>query len=110
MKADTDELTYSFDAVNWGIIGAATPTGWDSDTDMIYDPATKTLSVNINLTSGPFKFRGNDEWGQFDLGTLDDDGFLQGGGDLTFDGSSGNYHVVLDLSNPRAYTYSIIAN
>lgn len=110
VKADTDELTYSTTAVNWGIIGSATPTGWDSDTDLIYDPVTRTLSVDIDLVSGAFKFRGNNEWGQFDLGTVDDDGFLQGGGDLTFDGSAGNYHVVLDLSNPREYSFSITAN
>ena len=110
VKADTENLTYSLSLVNWGVIGAATPTGWDSDTDLIYDSATRTLSVDIDLVPGPFKFRGNDEWAQFDLGTIDADGFLQGGGDLTFDGSAGNYHVVLDLSNPREYTFSITAN
>ena len=110
VKANTDELTYSTADVSWGVIGAATPTGWDSDTDLVYDSATRTLSVDIDLTPGSFKFRGNNEWGAFDLGTVDDDGFLQGGGDLTFDGASGNYHVVLDLSNPREYTYSITAN
>lgn len=110
INANTGELTYSTTAVNWGIIGAATPTGWDSDTDLIYDAATRTLSVDIDLVAGSFKFRGNNEWGSFDLGTVDGDGFLQNGGDLTFDGASGNYHVVLDLSNPRAYTYSVVKN
>jgi len=110
VKADTDALTYSTTSVSWGIIGAATPTGWDSDTDLIYDSGTRTLSVDIDLVPGPFKFRGNNEWAQFDLGTVDDDGYLQGGGDLTFDGSAGNYHLVLDLSNPREYTFSITAN
>lgn len=110
VQADTEALTYATTAVSWGIIGEATPTGWDSDTDLIYDSATKTLSVDIDLTPGAFKFRGNNEWGQFDLGTVNDDGFLQSGGDLTFEGSAGNYHVVLDLSNPREYTYSITAN
>lgn len=110
VKADTDELTYSITGANWGVIGTATPTGWDSDTDLVYDAATRILAVNIDLVPGPFKFRGNDEWGQFDLGTVDDDGHLQGGGDLTFDGAAGNYRVVLDLSNPRAYTYSVTAN
>tara|TARA_R110001583_G_scaffold134843_2_gene286560 strand:+ start:5669 stop:6724 length:1056 start_codon:yes stop_codon:yes gene_type:complete len=110
IKADTEKLTYSATPVNWGIIGAATPTGWDSDTDLIYDAATRTLSVDINLIAGSFKFRGNNEWGAFDLGTEDADGILTGGGDLTFDGSEGNYHVVLDLSNPREYTYSVTAN
>jgi len=110
VEADTDALTYAITEVSWGIIGAATPTGWDSDTDLVYDPVTKTLSVDIDLVPDKFKFRGNNEWGQFDLGTVDEDGFLQFGGDLTFEGSAGNYHVVLDLSNPREYTYSITAN
>jgi hypothetical protein len=110
VKADTEALTYSTTAVNWGIIGEATPTGWDSDTDFTYDPDTRTLYVDINLSPGPFKFRGNDEWGAFDLGTEDADGYLQNGGDLTFDGPAGNYRVVLDLSNPREYTYSVTAN
>lgn len=110
VNADTSELTYATKAVSWGIIGAATPTGWDSDTDLVYDAATRTLSVDIDLVAGPFKFRGNNEWGVFDLGTVDGDGFLQSGGDLTFDGAAGNYHIVLDLSNPRAYTYSLVKN
>lgn len=111
VKANTTDLTYSTTAVSWGIIGAATPTGWDSDTDLVYDPETKTLSVDIDLVPGGFKFRGNNEWNNgFDLGTVNDDGNLVEGGDLTFEGSSGNYHVVLDLSNPREYTYSITAN
>ena len=108
VNADTGELTYSTKAVSWGIIGAATPTGWDSDTNLVYDAATRTLSVDIDLVAGPFKFRGNDEWGAFDLGTVDDDGFLQGGGDLTFDGAAGKYRVVLNLNNPREYTYSLV--
>jgi len=110
VQADTDALTYATTAVSWGIIGEATPTGWESDTDLIYDSATKRLTVDIDLTPGAFKFRGNNDWGQFDLGTVDDDGFLQSGGDLTFEGSAGNYRVVLDLSNPREYTYSITPN
>ena len=111
VQADTDALTYSISSVNWGVIGAATPTGWDSDTDFIYMSDTSTLEVDIDLVPGEFKFRGNNEWDNgFDLGTLDDDGFLQTGGNLTFDGTAGNYHVVLDLSNPRAYTYTLTQN
>ncbi|NEW79811.1 MAG: DUF5116 domain-containing protein [Gelidibacter sp.] len=110
ITADTNKLTYKETAVSWGIIGSATPTGWDSDTDLVYNPATKTLSVNINLIPGKFKFRGNNEWGAFDLGTVDADGLLQNGGDLTFDGAAGNYRVVLDLSNPRAYTFTLTPN
>lgn len=111
VQANTTTLTYSQTAVSWGIIGAATPGGWSSDTDLIYDATSKTLIANVDLVPGAFKFRGNNDWDTgFDLGTLDSDGNLQSGGDLTFDGAAGNYKVVLDLSNPRAYKYSITAN
>ena len=106
-----DGMTYSSTAVSWGIIGAATPTGWDSDTDFTYNPTTKKLEIaNIALVPGAFKFRGNNAWSNgFDLGTVDADGYLQPGGDLTFSGAAGNYKVILDLSNPRKYTYELIA-
>lgn len=110
VTANTTTLTYATTSVNWGIIGAATPTGWGSDTDFTYNPTTKKLEIaSISLVPGAFKFRGNNTWGQFDLGQVDDDGNLQFGGDLTFDGPAGNYKVELDLSNPRAYTYTITA-
>lgn len=111
VKADTNALTYSVAPVSWGIIGAATPTGWDSDTDLIYNSTTKKLEIaSIALTPGAFKFRGNNAWSNgFDLGTVNADGYLVDGGDLTFAGPAGNYKVILDLSNPRKYTYELIA-
>ena len=109
VKANTTDLTYSTEAVNWGIIGAATPTGWDSDTDMNYDSDSRTLYIDIDLTPGTFKFRANDDWA-IQFGSFDADGFLTRDGDYVFEGSAGNYRVVLDLSNPREYTYSITAN
>lgn len=111
VQANTTALTYNTTAVSWGIIGAATPTGWDSDTDFVYNSTTKKLEIaNISLVPGAFKFRGNNAWSNgFDLGTVDADGYLQSGGDLTFDGPAGNYKVILDLSNPRRYTYELIA-
>ncbi len=104
-------LTYSTTAVSWGIIGSATPTGWDSDTDFTYNPTTKKLEIaSIALIPGAFKFRGNNAWNNgFDLGTVNADGYLQPGGDLTFAGTEGNYKIILDLSNPRQYTYELIA-
>ena len=106
-----DGMTYSTTAVSWGIIGAATPTGWDSDTDFTYNPTTKKLEIaSIALVPGNFKFRGNNAWSNgFDLGTVNADGYLVDGGDLTFSGAAGNYKVILDLSNPRQYTYELIA-
>jgi hypothetical protein len=111
IRANTSTLTYSVASVSWGIIGAATPTGWGSDTDLVYNPTTKKLEIaSIALVPGAFKFRGNNDWGNgFDLGTVNGDGYLVDGGDLTFSGAAGNYKVILDLSNPRRYTYELIA-
>ncbi len=110
VRANTGTLVYTADPVSWGIIGAATPLGWDADTDLTYNPDTKQLEIaSIALVPGPFKFRGNNAWSNgFDLGTVNEDGFLVEGGDLTFDGPAGNYKVILDLSNPRQYTYQLI--
>jgi len=48
---------------NWGIIGSATPTGWDSDTNLNYDLNTKIYSITMPLTAGgAFKFRLDDSW------------------------------------------------
>lgn len=111
VRANPTTGTYNVAPVSWGIIGAATPTGWGSDTDLIYNPTTKKLEItSIALVPGAFKFRGNNDWGNgFDLGTVNADGYLVDGGDLTFSGPAGNYKVILDLSNPRRYTYELIA-
>lgn len=111
VRANPSTGTYNVAPVSWGIIGSATPTGWDSDTDLIYNPTTKKLEItSIALVPGAFKFRGNNAWSNgFDLGTINADGYLVDGGDLTFSGPAGNYKVILDLSNPRRYTYELIA-
>lgn len=46
-----------------GIIGDATPGGWDSDTDLIQNPSNPYLwSGIITLTDGEVKFRADDAW------------------------------------------------
>ncbi|HET9053645.1 MAG TPA: DUF5116 domain-containing protein, partial [Cyclobacteriaceae bacterium] len=46
-----------------GIVGDATPGGWDVDTDMIRNPANPYLwSKIITLTEADVKFRANDAW------------------------------------------------
>jgi starch-binding outer membrane protein SusE/F len=46
-----------------GIIGSATPTGWDADTDMIQSADSAHLwSIEIGLIAGEVKFRQDDGW------------------------------------------------
>jgi hypothetical protein len=46
-----------------GIIGSATPGGWDADTDFVRNPSNPFLwSKLITLTDGEAKFRADDAW------------------------------------------------
>lgn len=53
---------YTYSANRWGVIGSATPGGWGTDTDMTWDPVTKSMTVTLNLVAGDMKFRANDDW------------------------------------------------
>lgn len=110
VKADTEALTFEFIEMNWGLIGSATPTGWDSDTDMTYNVDTKVWEIDIDLVVGEIKFRANDAW-DYNFGKDNNgDGSLDFGGDNFAVEADGNYHIELDLSNPRAYTMTITMN
>lgn len=114
VEANTADLTYSATLHNWGIIGNATPTGWDSDTDMTYDPATMTLTITMDLVAqaapdNGLKFRVNDDWG-INLGDDGADGTLEYNGQNIGVAESGNYTIVLNLSNPDEFTYTLTLN
>lgn len=107
VNANTTSLSYSATLTNWGIIGSATPTSWGSDTDMTYNSTTKKWSIVINLVGGQeIKFRANDAW-TLNYGDNGADTSLEEGGSNIAVPSNGNYLVELDLSNPRAYTYTL---
>lgn len=109
VRADTDALTYSTTPYSWGLIGSATPDGWDSDQDMTYDPDSRTWTITLDLTQADIKFRANDDWG-WNYGDTGADGELNNDGDNIVVPAAGNYTVVLDLSTPREYTYSLTLN
>lgn len=72
-EINVDDMTYSFSEIDAssaptyptiGLIGSATPTGWDSDTDMVqsaFNPHIWYMS-DISLIDGEIKFRANDAW------------------------------------------------
>jgi hypothetical protein len=104
---------------SWGIIGEATPDGWNSDTDLIFDPDTELWSVTADLkATGFMKFRANNAWEELEMG-LDAEGNLRYGyhpwreyvdlTNMTVE-ADGNYTVTLDLRVPGNYRYSINAN
>jgi len=109
MSVDTLAETINTELRNWGVIGSATPGGWDTDTDMEFDFETGKLTVTLDLTAEEIKFRVNDAWA-INLGDDGVDGILeQDGANIAID-EAGNYTIYLDLSNPEKYTYELIKN
>lgn len=109
VKANTGTGTYSATSYDWGIIGDATPAGWDNDTDLTYDQDSKTWTIDLNLSVGEIKFRANDGW-DWNYGDDGADGMLDNGGANIAVTQAGNYTIVLDLSTPRAYSYTLTMN
>jgi hypothetical protein len=117
--ANTSTLTYSYTLVTWGILGDATPGGWNTDTKMSYDATKQVWSVTCAMVStGSFKFRANNAW-IIDFG-LDANGRLfyadspvfgniSGINNITVP-SSGNYTITLDLHDPNNYNYTLHKN
>lgn len=81
-----------------GIIGSASPNGWDSDVDMTYVPynaETKALGYweakDITLASSEIKFRANDDWAINWGGDVN--ALTQDGGNISVD--AGTYDIKL---------------
>ena len=116
LQVDPAAGTYSTTLMSLGLIGSATPTGWnDPDTDFVYDATNNVLSLDINLTNGgEYKVRANNGWdiefpGQFGPDS-DGDGFLDTkDGNFIHEGATGDYRVTLDVFTARKYTLTVTA-
>ena len=95
LTATPDELTYSLQPFMIGLVGSATPNGWNApDQKMDYNASTGTWDITITLVDGDFKFRLNDDWGWNLGGTTDN---------LTHNGANcsitaGNYSISLTIT------------
>lgn len=92
-----NDNTIQTEKFSYGVIGDATPGGWDRDTDMTYNNGTRTWSVVVALIGGKeMKFRLNDDWAT-NYGDKGADGTLDKGGDNIKVATSGNYRVSFSL-------------
>lgn len=110
IKANTKDLTWTnYKVDSWGLIGDATPTGWDSDTDLTYDPATGVWSITVDLKDGDIKFRANNDW-VVNLGDKKPaDGVPEINGD-NIPVTAGNYTINLNVSVGGNWYYSLKKN
>ena len=119
LTADLNTMKYTMTKTTWSIIGDATPGGWDTDTQMAYDPVSKLWTVTADMKSaGSFKFRANNGW-VIDFG-------IDNNGKLTYADhpvlgytadlanlsvtAEGNYTITLDLNDPGDYKYKLKKN
>lgn len=108
-KINCDFISGTWTALktDWGLIGSATPGGWDSDTNLSLE-GNYTWKVTLDLVAGEVKFRANDDWG-INFGDNDANGSLEYGGANIAIGAAGNYTITLDL-DPAGYSYSVQKN
>lgn len=119
LTANLNTNQWTATAVTWGIIGDATPGGWDADTPMAYDAAEQVWKVTAQMKkNGSFKFRANNAWA-LDFGTdangklvyADNPflGYTAGLNNLSVP-EDGTYTIRLDLHLSGQYTYSVTKN
>ncbi len=111
LNVNINDRTYTVTPTNWGVIGSATPTGWDADTDMVYDPENRKLTLTLDLVGGAdnaIKFRANDAW-DLNLGDNGADLKMEYGGENIAVTESGNYTIELFLNVP-IFTYTLTRN
>lgn len=105
LNADATALTYTAVATVWGVIGDASPLGWDDETALTFDATSSTWRGAMHLTDAQIKFRANHDWG-YNYGSSTKDANLNAGGDNIAISVEADYAITLDLSHPNAYTYS----
>ena len=95
---------FSFNSL--GVIGDATSTGWDADTDMQFNTEKQRFYVDVTLADGTIKFRANDAW---DVNWGGADGVLVANGD-NIPVSAGDYRIYVNLNDPANPTYELNAS
>ena len=109
IQANTSKMTYAVTATNWGLIGDATPGGWNDETALTYNSTSSTWIGEMHLTAptgGAAKFRANHSW-DYNYGSDKADGTLTAGGGNIPITIEDDYAITLDLSHPNVYTYRI---
>ena len=101
---DLDVLNTSLGAQSdWGLVGSATPNGWNGPDVEMYQTGPQEFSIYAELGSGELKFRFNEDWGN-NFGDNGNDGTLESGG-ANIPISAGTYFIVMDLGT-GTYTLS----
>ena len=102
----TPKVIKNFSFNSLGVIGDATSTGWDADTDMQFNADKQRFYVDITLIDGTIKFRADDAW---DVNWGGADGVLASGAD-NIPVTAGDYRIYVNLNDPANPTYELNAS
>ena len=95
VDVDLSAKTYTLTPFTIGIIGNATPTGWDGDTNMTYNPEERCWELkNVELTDGEMKFRHTNDWNLNWGGPLD--ALVHDGDNIAV--AAGTYDIKLEVN------------
>ena len=110
ITVNMNTMTWMAESYSWGIIGTATPGGWDADTDMSYNYQQDYWEFTGALVAGALKFRLNDQW-NVNYGSPNSTDFIAylddpGAHDVA---AAGNYHVTfqIDPTDPNIAYYTV---
>ena len=99
---------YSFNTPTLGILGTATPTGWDSDTVMLTDDNVNFYINNMTLTNGAAKFRKDGMWTKnWGNSVFPTSNGLPNGENIPV--TAGNYNINFNI-NTLAYNFQSTLN
>jgi len=92
-------LAYTIETYSWGLVGSATPNGWDGpDLNLAYDSNTDTWKAIVALVDGQIKVRQNNDWA-VNYGDATLDGVLDGDNDNNITVTAGNYLISVDFKS-----------
>ena len=95
VDVDLSAKTYTLTPFTIGIIGSATPKGWDGDTEMTYNPEERCWELkNVKLTDGEMKFRHTNDWNLNWGGPLD--ALVHDGDNIAV--AAGTYDIKLEVN------------
>jgi len=110
ITVNLNDLTYTREAIDvWGIVGSATPNGWDGpDTKFKLDYGQDGVWYlnNMTLVDGEIKFRLNDAW-DVNYGDANGDNILDTDDGNNIAVTAGTYNFTLDFSNPDSPKYTM---
>ena len=95
VDVDLSAKTYTLTPFTIGIIGSATPKGWDGDTNMTYNPEERCWELkDVTLTDGEMKFRHTNDWNLNWGGPLD--ALVHDGDNIAV--AAGTYDIKLEVN------------